>query len=153
MNESKVMVSAKDGGPVVVVSEHNPEYAYVRVIQERMVTTPEGWIKPKVLTALVHGTTEDLQKLGWKAGQEIKGKIVVKHSLVPFNAKDPQRDLKIAGKTGIVCTKDGQPIYYKTVFSFDSEMPDDAIIEHSNKDEITRAHNALEVDSSKSLAE
>jgi hypothetical protein len=41
--------------------------------------------------------------MGFYAGQELPGTIVIEESLTPFNKKAPERDLKIAGETGIVC--------------------------------------------------
>jgi len=156
MKNGNVTVTAKEAGPVIVVSEKNGEYGYVRVVQERMITDDRGWIKSKVLTALAHGTVADLQKLDWKTGQEVAGKIVIKEQLTPFNTDEPKRDEKVAGKTGIICTKDGQTIYHKTIFSFNPNV-EDTLIAHSNKDEIVRAYEALKtaenVTASKSLAE
>ena len=121
-------------------------------MQERMIADDRGWIRKKVLTALAPGTIEDLKALDWKAGQEVIGKVVVKESLEPFNPKDPERDLKIAGETGVVCTKDNQPIYRKTFFSFNPATQDE-LVPHTNKEEIKKAYEALEAAKSTTAAE
>jgi hypothetical protein len=142
MNKDDVVtITAREGQPVIVVSDDNPLLGYIRAIQKRIITK-NGWLRPKILTALIPGAVEDLKALDWKAGQEIVGKIVVREQLEPFNTKNPDRDIKISRKTGIVCVCDGQPIYRKTIFSFDPEAKDE-FIEHTNSDEIKAAYAAL----------
>jgi hypothetical protein len=63
--------------------------------------------------------------------------------LTPFNKKNPDRDLKIAGDTGIVCTLGGMPIYRRTKFSF-NEATADTAVEHDNVDELRSAYSAQE---------
>ena len=69
----------------------------------------------------------------------MEGKVVVKERLTPFNSKDPERDFKIAGASGIVCTKNGAPIYRKHVVTFDTSAQD-VTEEHDNQDEIKAAY-------------
>ena len=66
--------------------------------------------------------------------------ILIKESLIPFNAKNPERDLKIAGDTGIVCRLEGLPIYRKTYYSTKANV-DDIFVQHDNKEEIKSAFN------------
>lgn len=140
---NSVKVTANEAGSPIVVSEMNPEYAHIRVIQERVVFDERGWARKKVLSALIPGTVEDLKSLGWSKDQEVAGKIIVKESLNPFNLKDPTRDYKVAGKTGIICSQNGKPVYRKTFFTT-SAVAEDIIVPHTNGDDIKIAYAALE---------
>ena len=136
---SKVKVTANEKGQVVIPSENNPMFGYVRVQQERPVTDENGWLRLKTLTALVPGTVSDLSKLGWVNGQFIPGNIVIREQLTPFNKRNPDRDLKVAGDTGIVCRVGDQPIYRNTFYSTNPSAVD-TVLEHTNADEIKAAY-------------
>ncbi|MFN9954195.1 MAG: hypothetical protein ACK55I_13935, partial [bacterium] len=98
-----------------------------------------GFLKRKSVSAIVPGLLSDLQASGFFAGQQLDGKIVVEESLEPFNKKNPERDLKVAGETGIVCTYGGLPIYRRTKFSLDGTMQD-TLIKHDNVEELRAAY-------------
>lgn len=136
---SKVKVLANEAGSVVVVSENNPNYGHIRVSQDRVLFDEKGFLRKKTIYALIAGEVEDLRSLGWNSGKELPGKIAIKESLTPFNAKDPERDFKKAGTTNVVCTLDDQPIYRKTVYTPNGEAPD-ATVEHNNTDAIRAAY-------------
>ena len=138
---NKIKVTADEAGTVIVISEGNSEYGHIRVIQERVIFDERGWARKKPVSALVPGTVEDLKSLGWMNHQELEGKIIVKESLKPFNLKDPDRDLKIAGKTGIICCQDGKPIYRKTFYT-NASNAGDVLIEHTNGEDIRSAYLA-----------
>lgn len=138
---SKVKVTADAAGNVVVPSSNNSEWGHIRVEQTRIVFEESGFARKKSVSALIPGLTEDLKSFGWKAGQEIEGKIIAKESLMPFNPKDPERDYKVAGKTGIVCCIDGQPIYRKTFYT-PTESSQDVFILDENGNPIS--HNNTE---------
>lgn len=137
---SKVVVLGNEAGGVVNTSENNPNYGYVRVQQVRTLIDDNGFLRRKPVSALIPGTMEELQDSGFFPGQELPGKIVIEESLEPFNSKTPQRDLKIAGETGIVCTLGGMPIYRRTKFSFASNV-EDKLIKHDNVEELRSAYN------------
>jgi len=59
--------------------------------------------------------------------------------LTPFNKKNPERDLKIAGDTGIVCTVNGQPIYRRSTYSAASNAQD-TLIKHDNVEQLRSAY-------------
>jgi hypothetical protein len=86
----------------------------------------------------LYGTIEDLSKFGYTTGMELPGKILIKESLEPFNTENPEKDYKIAGKTGIVCCLDGQPIYRKTFYNA-SGTENDIFIAHNNGNAIKAA--------------
>ena len=138
---SKVIVLADETGAVVNVSENNPEYGYVRVKQTRTMIDDNGFARRKSITALMPGLLEDLNDMGLFAGQQLEGKIVIDEALTPFNKKNPTRDLKIAGETGIVCTLGGLPIYRRTKFTFNTAAVD-VVVDHDNVDELRAAYSA-----------
>lgn len=139
--ETKVFVRADDQGNVIGVSENNPEYGYVKVQQLAMQINDEGWLRQVLRTALIKGKVEDLVKCDFKADQVISGKIIVKESLTPFNEENPDRDLKIAGSTGIVCRVNDQPIYRQSFYTQNMNAVDELIM-HTNRDEIKEVQAA-----------
>jgi len=136
---SNVRVTADDNGNVVIVSKNNPEWAHIRVEQSRIVIDDNGFARKRTISALVHGTVEDLKSFGWTANSELPGKIIFKESLEPFNVTQPERDYKIAGKTGIVCCQDGQPIYRKTFYTMNANAVDKSEA-HTNIEDIRAAY-------------
>lgn len=135
MKQSKVRVTADINGNVIGVSSNNPEYGYVRVEQSVTQISEAGWLKPVKRSALIKGKVEDLAQAGFVEGHELSGKIIVKESLTPFNPENPDKDLKIAGQTGVVCTIDDQPIYRQTFYTSNQEAYDE-LITHDNTTEI-----------------
>jgi hypothetical protein len=139
MNSKIVVLADETTGAVVNVSQNNSEYGYVRVQQIRTMIDDNGFLRRKPVSALIPGTLGELQDSGFFAGQQLDGKIVVEESLEPFNEKTPERDLKVAGETGIVCTLNGSPIYRRTKFSFDATTTD-TLIKHDNVEELRTAY-------------
>lgn len=143
--DAKVVVTADEAGNVIIKSEKNPEYGHIRVEQTRMVIDDNGFARKRKLSALIPGTVSDLKGFGWTAGEEVEGKICIKESLTPFNKKDPERDYKVAGSSGIVCigvdqtTGETKPVYRKHLFSFSSKA-EDTLVEHINGEEIRAAY-------------
>jgi len=142
-SNSKVTVQADEQNNVIRVSKKNPEFGHIRMVQDRVIFSTQGWVNNKQLSTLIHGKVEDLTTLGYTAGQQLDGKIVTKEQLQPFNENDPDRDLKYAGDTGIVCCKHGEPIYRRTFYTLDP-TEQDALISHTNSDDI-RAANGVSV--------
>lgn len=136
---SRVKVTADAAGNVIVQSKNNPAWGHIRVEQTRMTIDERGFARKRTVSALIHGTLEDLKGFKWSNGQEIDGKIIVKERLEPFNTEDPERDYKIAGETGIVCCSDGQPIYRKSFFTVNMNAYDETI-EHNNTEDIKAAY-------------
>lgn len=146
----KVVVTADKNGNVVGVSENNPEYGYVRVEQTGSFINDEGWLRISRRSALIKGLVKDLVETGFTEGQEMEGKIVVAESLTPFNSDNPERDLKIAGDTGIVCRIDDQPIYRQTFYTTNPDAQDHFIM-HTNREEIREVQAAQKAVSSLKL--
>jgi hypothetical protein len=137
--QSKVNILADDMGNVIRQSSNNSEYAYVRLQQDRVTFGNNGWVKKSNVSTLLHGKLEDLQSLNLQAGATLPGKLIIKESLEPFSKNDPDRDLKYAGDTGIICCVDGQPIYRKTFYVVD-ETAQDVLVAHNNGDAIKEAN-------------
>lgn len=132
---SSVRVVADDQGNVIGISKNNPEYGYVRVQQLSMQINNEGWLRQSLRTALIKGKVEDLVAFNFKENYDLPGKIVVKESLTPFNPENPDKNLKIAGNSGIVCRVGDEPIYRQTFYTMDENAVDE-FIQHTNGEEI-----------------
>jgi hypothetical protein len=141
---SKVKVSADASGNHITKSS-TPGFGYIRLVQSRPVINEQNFLKIQTVSSLVHGKIEDLKALDWKPDSEIEGNLVIKESLTPFNKKDSERDLKIAGKTGIICFVDGNKIYRK-VFYDQSGLIEDVLIQHDNVEEIRAAFDLIETE-------
>jgi hypothetical protein len=144
--ENKVTVMADQNGNVIGVSQNNPEYGYIRVAQQAIQINDEGWLRHVNRSALIKGKVVDLQLANYSEGTVLPGKIIVIESLIPFNMDNPDRDLKIAGDTGIICRLDDEPIYRQTFYTQNPAAIDE-FINHSNKDEIKQvvaAQKAME---------
>ena len=135
MKNRKVRVTADENGTVIGVSQNNPEYGYVRVEQVVTQINEDGWLKLVKRSALLKGKVEDLLEVDYQEGHELSGRIIVKESFEPFNPENPDRDLKIAGDTGITCRVDDMPIYRQTFFTL-NESAHDELITHNNSIEI-----------------
>jgi hypothetical protein len=140
MSTVKVVTSDSTGN-VINVSKNNPDYGYIRVESTSTQINGEGWLRTVKRSALIKGLVSDLVAANFSADQEIPGKIVVRESLEPFNPENPDRDLKIAGESGIVCRVDDQPIYRQTFFTSDVNAQDDLIM-HTNGEEIRSVNRA-----------
>jgi len=138
-----VVVTGDAAGNTIIPSKDNAEYGYIRVEQKRVIIDERGWARKKTVSALIPGTIADLKEIGWAAGEFIEGKVQILESLTPFNKKDPERDYKIAGKTGIVCCLDGNPIYRKTLYNPNPDAKDETI-QHNNTEAIKAKYKELE---------
>ena len=59
---SKVKVTADEStGAVVVISKNNPEWGHIRVTQVRASFDDNGFVRKRNISALIHGTVEDLK--------------------------------------------------------------------------------------------
>ena len=135
---SKVIVSADDKGNVVRQTK-NEEWSNIILRQNKTTFGMNNTVNVKSLSVLILGRTEGLKEMQLKPGQELDGHIYVKEQTMPFNENDPDRDLKIAGDTGIVCvTADGEPIYRKAFYDPSGTLKDQ-YVPHANGSEIRAA--------------
>jgi hypothetical protein len=151
MNSTVKIVADATTGAVVRVSENNPDFASVRVEQTKMIIGNNNFIERKTVSALLQGSTTDLSLMGFYAGQELPGTIVIEESLTAFNKKTPERDLKVAGDTGIICTVGGQPIYRRAVYSSASNAQD-TLIKHDNVEQLRSAYSTANSSAIKNAA-
>ena len=147
---SKVTVAGDSETKSVIVVSDNSEYGYVRLEQVRSIIDDNNFLKRKVISTLIHSTVDELEQMNFYMGQELPGNILIKESLEPFNSKNPERDLKIAGDTGIVCKFEGNPIYRRTYYSVSSNGQD-TFIQHDNVDELRAAYDASKVTNSNAV--
>ena len=150
---TNVRISPDEQGNAIRVSKNNPEYAHMRITQERVDFSASGWVNRKVYSALIHGKTEDLQEMGFTSGQELPGNIVVIES---FEGRT--EDLKIAGETGIVCrgvdTETGEirDIYRTTRYDASGQMQS-VMVPHVNGDEIREANGNTAPSNKKTISQ
>ncbi len=142
--ENRVTVTADENGNVVGVSQNNPEYGYIRVEHVATQINEQGWLRNVKRSALIKGKVEDLVATGYREGSTLPGKIVVVESLTPFNPENPDRDLKIAGSTGIICRVDDQPIYRQSFYSSNPNAYDQ-LLSHNNSTEIREVMSAQQL--------
>ena len=135
-----VTVSANKAGEVVVMSNDNPKFGYIRVEQTRSLIDNRGWLRKKDVSALIQGETTDLLDLKLEAGDALSGNIIIRESLEPFSIKNPEKDYKYAGDTGVVCCLDGQPIYRKAFYDATGKLTDE-LIAHNNNEAIKNAQS------------
>tara|TARA_R100001163_G_C5050480_1_gene187358 strand:- start:778 stop:1329 length:552 start_codon:yes stop_codon:yes gene_type:complete len=134
-NNNKVAIVRDEQGNTLRISKNNPEFAFVRLQQDRVLVSSSGWVNKKTVSTLLHGRLDDLQTLNLDQKEFVNGTIVVKEQLDPFSSDNPDRDLKMAGDTGIVCSFNESPIYRKTFYT-QNQNAEDILIAHDNVDEI-----------------
>ena len=144
--EQQIQIIADDNGNKIRVSANNPEYAHVRLVQEKIWIAPSGWVRKRSMSTLLHGKLEDLKDLGINKMKYLPGQIVITES---FDGND--RDLKYAGDTGVICRVNDQPIYRVTEYDA-SNTRVDTLIAHTNGDEIREANSlAAAIDDTTSM--
>lgn len=136
--ERVIVMPVDAAGGVIGISNNNTEWGYIRVEQHVPQITEGGWLRYVKRSALLKGTVEDLKRTELVSGSEIAGRIIVKESFTPFYEEDPQKSAKIAGSTGVPCTKDGQQIYRESFFTTDPNQTDE-LIAHDNSEDIKMA--------------
>tara|TARA_Y100001937_G_scaffold124855_1_gene190399 strand:- start:2333 stop:3061 length:729 start_codon:yes stop_codon:yes gene_type:complete len=145
--QQPVVICKDDQKNTIRVSKNNPEYAHIRLTQERSWLSANGWFTKREISTLIHGKTDELKASGVGRKSKLPGNIYIKEQLTPFSKDDPKRDLKFAGKTGVTCkaadpdTGEIVDIYRKTFYDA-TGTKEDTLIEHINGDEIRKANNA-----------
>ena len=138
ISQSKVTVVADPATGSVINVSKNPEFGYIKLEQSYTLIDTNQFMRRKKKSTIIHAPIAELQDAGFFAGKELPGSLVVIEQLTPFNKKDPERDLKVAGDLGIVCTKDGNPIYRKVIYSpIDNQQ--DELIPHDNHEQLQKA--------------
>lgn len=150
MNSKVTVAGDATNNLVIIASENNPEYGFVKLEQAKSVIDDNGFLKRKVVSTLIHGNIDELRDMNFSVGQELPGNILIKESLEPFNSKNPNRDIKIAGDTGIVCSFEGNPIYRRTVYSA-STNAQDIFVQHDNVAELRTAYAVSKANNSSAM--
>ena len=145
--QGKVCIVPDEMGNVIRVSKNNPEYGHVRLTQDGTTFTQTGWIKKVTKSTLLHGTVEDLKNYNIQKKKTLQGNIYIVESFDPFSEKNPDYDLKMAGKTNIICKginpvtgEIDAPIYRKSFYD-PMGTKDDVLISHTNTKEIREANS------------
>ena len=139
--KNQVTIVADDNGNVINQSKNNAEWGYIKLTQGGLVLG-QKFINAKKKYAILSGLLTDLKELELEDLKTLPGNIVIKESTEPFNAENPDSDLKIAGSTGIICcTADGEPIYRTTFYDATGEIADE-LKPHSNGDAIREANKS-----------
>ena len=129
MNTSPKITKHPETGAIITPNSNKPEYGSVRVDQE-VKTFTNGFLNRTNRVAFIGGRLEDLNKMGYKDGQKLPGKIVVKEQLEPFY---PGQDPKINPETDEVLTQGGHPIYRNTYYT-----------ENINEQDMLLSHDTVE---------
>tara|TARA_Y100000592_G_scaffold2625_1_gene3945 strand:+ start:60 stop:728 length:669 start_codon:yes stop_codon:yes gene_type:complete len=129
LRNSQPVTIVRDKLGNIVRQTSNPEYSYI-VLSQKRTSLKDGWVNEKKYTALLKGRTDTLKAISFGKIKELPGNIVVRESTKQSDPNDPNRNLKIAGDSGIIlCTKDGEPIYRETFYD-PSGMEHDILIQH-----------------------
>ena len=137
----KVTVKANDAGLVVVPSNNNPEFGYIRLEQKDNVMA-DGWLRPVVKSTILKGAVADLKELGFTPNMTLDGKIQIIESATPTNPNNLAQDAKVAGESKVPCTIEGEQIYRTSIYTLDMEAVD-TLVAHDNKEAITLAQAEL----------
>jgi len=90
---------------------------------------------------LIVGKFEELAEFNFTKDQELDGQIIIEESFIPFNEKNAEREMKMAGNTGVPCLLDGQPIYRRQRYTTNMNEQD-LLIQHNNTAQIKEAIDA-----------
>ena len=136
---TKVKVTADELGNVITPTA-NPEIGFIKLEQKSNIING-NWVKNQKKTCLIFGKFEELQDFGFKKDDELDGNIIIEESFIPFNENNAEKEMKMAGSTGIPCLVDGQPIYRRTRYTTNLSETD-ILIQHNNVAEIKEAIEA-----------
>ncbi len=135
---NQVLVHGNEKGEVIIHAKSGNGYAHIKVSMERMVVDEVGYARKKQIFAQIAGLAKDLEGFGWRSGQMVRGNIVIKERLEPFNSNDPNRDAKRVGKTNTLFKFEGKTIYKKNVYTSDEDAHD-LFRDHDNFEEVNKA--------------
>jgi|TARA_R110000765_G_scaffold38452_8_gene84359 hypothetical protein len=145
--QEKVCIVQDEMGGIIRISKNNSDYGHVRLTQEAVTYTATGWVKKQVRSTLLHGLVEDLKVTNIHKKKSLPGLIYIIEQFTPFTKDNPNRDLKQAGKTMIICKgtdiETGEvdcPIYRKSFYDPTGTMQD-TLIAHTNSKEIRVANS------------
>lgn len=117
-------------GEIVIPNPNKPEFGSVRIDQE-VSSMEDGFLNRQHRVAFLGGRVEDLEAMGFKAGQTLPGKIVIQEATTPFY--DGQQP-KINPQTEEVLTTNGQEIYRQAKYT-DNLNASDSLLSHDTVDQ------------------
>ena len=144
MNSKKnpVVVMGNENGSVITVNENNPEQGSIWLSQSVFeMDHLTGFVNKRTRNAWLQGSIKNvLADLNYTVGEQLPGNIVRFESFEPFskNPEYAERDIKVAGDTGIICKQEGKAIYSIARYVMD-EAVEDTLISHDNSEEIKAA--------------
>jgi hypothetical protein len=136
---TKVKVQADDLGNVIIPTS-NPEIGYIKLEQKCNIING-NWVKNQKKTCLIFGKFDELKDFNFTKDQELDGQIIIEESFIPFNENNAEKEMKMAGNSGIPCLLDGQPIYRRTRYTTNMNEQD-LLIQHNNTVQIKEAIDA-----------
>ncbi len=143
--KNPVIVMGNENGAVITVNENNPEQGSIWLSQSVFeMDHISGFVNKRTRNAWLQGSIQNvLSELHFKVGQEVPGNIVRFESFEPFsrNPEYAEKDIKIAGDSGVVCKQEGKAIYSIARYVMDDTV-EDVLISHDNGDEIKAANAA-----------
>lgn len=115
-------------GEVITPSSNNPEWGTIRVDSENK-SFSNGMLNVSKRSAFIRGRVSDLQFLGFRAGQTIKGKIQKQESFKPFyvageNGATRTQTPKINPTTKEVVLTNGRETYLQFEYTEDENALD-----------------------------
>jgi hypothetical protein len=140
-NTNAVKVTANAQGFVVIPSENNPEFGYIR-LEQITIEFVNNWMTPRKRSTIISGKVEDLKAAGYIKDQVLPGRIQVIESLDAPDVPNPENLIKKAGTQGIACKLNSDTIF--RVSNYDpTGLSVDTLIQHNNQDEIKAHQTAL----------
>jgi len=136
---TKVKVQADELGNVITPTA-NPEIGYIKLEQKSNIING-NWVKNQKKTCLIFGKFEELAEFNFTKDQELDGQIIIEESFIPFNENNAEKEMKMAGNSGIPCLLDGQPIYRRQRYTTNMNEQD-LLIQHNNTAQIKEAIDA-----------
>jgi len=127
MNEQVVVVKSKTTGKVLNAFENSPEYGFVGV-EKTGVEFKGGWMNNARRFATIKGRLDELEAFGFKEGQVIDGKIVIKEYHEPqYPGHEPKInpshesveivDGKVQYEPDARILSGGLPVYRESIFT------------------------------------
>ena len=128
-----VKVTTNNTGAVVIPSQNNPEYGYIR-IESVEPTFVNGWLRKTVKSALIQGKVEELREV-FSANMVLPGRIQVIESLNVPEGPNSERFIKKSGTEGVILRIDDQPNYRTTEYD-STGTSTDILLQHTNVEEV-----------------
>jgi len=143
--DGETWVPVQNNGVRATKKEH---LSFMRLGMVTLSVATNGSDELKVLKTNMFNDDAKLQGivelLDLKIGDQYPDRVlVVEESLTPFSQANPNRDIKVAGSTGVPCLLDDQPIYRRVKLA--PVGTNSVFIAHNNIDAIRKAMTASRI--------